>query len=332
MFLKKHTLFLRRSLKTRLRAPVCGNGLFLSILNAPDVKELISATLTRRLAAPGAWLSLVIILAAVVGLLWKPGQKKVNDAFTLLLILTGAVLVLGPEFVYLRDQFGWRLNTVFKFYYQAWLIWGIAAAYASARLLASLKKGPGIIFTTGLVILLAMSLVYPVFGLWSKTNGFGTPDNWTLDSTAYFAQESHDEMAAIHWLQAAPDGIVAEAVSSTGGSYTNYGRVSMLSGQAAVLGWMGHESQWRGGSQEMGSRQPDLERLYCSRSWEDTLAILTQYQIRYVFVGNLERTTYAANGNTCPVGIYEVKFNQHLTPVFQQGQATIYEVSQMRFP
>ena len=40
--------------------------------------------------------------------------------FALLLILTGVLLTLGPEFIYLRDNFGVRLNTTFKFYYQAW--------------------------------------------------------------------------------------------------------------------------------------------------------------------------------------------------------------------
>ncbi|HID24560.1 MAG TPA: NAD-dependent epimerase/dehydratase family protein, partial [Planctomycetaceae bacterium] len=47
----------------------------------------------------------------------------------LLLVLTGALLTLAVEFVYLRDVFGTRMNTVFKFYFQTWALWGIAGAY-----------------------------------------------------------------------------------------------------------------------------------------------------------------------------------------------------------
>jgi uncharacterized membrane protein len=99
----------------------------------------------------------------------------------------------------------------------------------------------------------------------------------------------------------------------------------MLSGFPAVLGWIGHESQWRGGGREMGSRQSDLERLYCTRDWQEAESILDQYNIRYVFVGALERNTYRPNNTSCPLGLVEGKFQTYLKPVFQQGSATIYE-------
>ena len=56
--------------------------------------------------------------------------------FVLLLILTGLLLTLGPEFVYLRDNFGVRLNTTFKFYYQAWVMFGVAAVFGLDYLLS----------------------------------------------------------------------------------------------------------------------------------------------------------------------------------------------------
>ena len=46
------------------------------------------------------------------------------------------MLTLAPEFVILRDNFNSRINTVFKFYYQAWTLWSIAAAYGAYSLLA----------------------------------------------------------------------------------------------------------------------------------------------------------------------------------------------------
>ena len=68
--------------------------------------------------------------------------------------------------------------------------------------------------------------------------------HWTLDGADYRYRDNSDEMSAIEWLRTAPYGIVAEAI---GGSYSEYARVSTYSGQPTVLGWQGHESQWRGG-------------------------------------------------------------------------------------
>ena len=64
----------------------------------------------------------------------KPHPGLNPEAFTLLLVLLGCGLVLVPEFFYLRDQFGWRVNTIFKFYFEAWIAWGITAAFGTVVL------------------------------------------------------------------------------------------------------------------------------------------------------------------------------------------------------
>jgi uncharacterized membrane protein len=92
-----------------------------------------------------------------------------------------------------------------------------------------------------------------------------------------------------------------------------------------VLGWIGHENQWRGGNIEIGSRQGDIERLYCSQEWTEIKPILDVYNIRYVVIGSLERSTYQPNQSSCPTGLEETKFHQFLVPVFQSGGVTIFE-------
>jgi uncharacterized membrane protein len=166
-----------------------------------------------------------------------------------------------------------------------------------------------------------MGLTYTVLGIWQKTNGFAPPSGLTLDGTAYLQSQSPDEMAAIDWLSTAPSGVVAEAV---GGSYTVYGRASTMSGQPTVLGWDFHETQWRGGGDETGSRQVDVQRLYCTRNWEEAEPIIRQYHIRYIFLGNLERSTYTAQ--SCAGGLNEGKFIRWLPVAFRQGDVTIYTV------
>jgi uncharacterized membrane protein len=82
-----------------------------------------------------------------------------------------------------------------------------------------------------------------------------------------------------------------------------------------VLGWPGHESQWRGGYEEQGSRQGDIETLYATADWSTAKDILARYNIRYVFVGNLERGAL----------LQEEKFMSRMRLAFHQGNVAVYE-------
>ncbi len=57
--------------------------------------------------------------------------------FALLLVGAAAVLTIAPDFVYLRDNFAVRINTVFKLYYQGWIMFSIAGAFAVWSVLAA---------------------------------------------------------------------------------------------------------------------------------------------------------------------------------------------------
>ncbi len=273
--------------------------------------ELFTQANARRGAYIGGALTLLAVAGGAVSLLFfrkMPNNTEQDErrapsatSFILLLTLLGALLVTAPEYFYLRDQFSTRMNTIFKFYYQAWLLWSLAAAYGISILL---KKKSGIV----LFALILTSLIYPVYGVMSKARG----NTLTLDSAAYIQE---DEAAAIEWLKNAPDGIILEAV---GGSYTGYARIATNTGIPTVLGWPGHESQWRGGHEEMGSRQGDIEMIYSTPDWKTAETLLAQYDVRYVVIGLLEESTYL---------LKEEKFDRFLELVFSQGSVRIY-----RFP
>lgn len=299
-----------------------------------DLATLFQLASQRRLLYIGGLLTLVIMLVVALAMLFgsliaakkDPVQPDGEDPtgftelipdsdptpFVLMLILLGGLLVLIPDFVFLRDQFGWRINTIFKFYYQAWMLWSLMAALGTAMLLMKLRRFWDWAFRLGLFFTLLMAFTYTVLGLMTKTNDFKPTFGWTLDGAAYMQRDNPDEAQAIAWLIQAPDGVVVEAV---GGSYSNYGRISTLTGLPTVLGWPGHEGQWRGSSTPQGTRQEDVKLLYESSSWTEAEAILKKYDIRYIYIGSLERSTYHVN---------ESKFQHILQPIYSQGNVVIY--------
>jgi uncharacterized membrane protein len=320
--------------------PLIGELYVGSLGGEPTGGQLISEAFSRRLINLG-WVTVTVLLGLGVGLIltfirrswvglsrspaeastpgntparFESGEFNSVHTFVILLIVVGCLLVLFTENFYLRDQFNSRINTIFKFYYQAWLFWGIAAAFSTVYLLRELRSIWGGIYWLVLGALLAALLVYPVFGLWTKTSGFSPAGGYSLDGAAHLQASYPDDFAAIAWLEDAPPGVVLEAV---GGQYSDFARVATYSGQPAVLGWEGHESQWRGGYREMGNRKQDIERIYLTSDWEETKALLELYDVRYVFVGTLERNTYP---------VKQAKFDRFLEPVFSQDGVTIYEV------
>lgn len=320
--------------------PLLGD-IYLSTMGGLSSSSVLSASLTRRVNGSG-WITLFLLLALTCGYLWGMVKTKIKPRtgllpgedqdvpvateppgklesfphdFVVILITMGSLLVLFVEFFYLRDQFGSRMNTIFKFYYQTWLFWGLSAAFASAVLLKRLQGIWNILFRIGFILLLAAALTYPFLSLWTKTSGFDPPSGFTLDGTAYMERNSTDEMAAIRWIENSPDGVVLEAV---GPQYSEFARVATNSGQPNVLGWAGHESQWRGGRREIGTREEDIEAIYSSNNWEQTKLLLDMYDVRYIFIGDLERRVYRIN---------EAKFERFLgEPAFAAGQVSVYEV------
>jgi YYY domain-containing protein len=234
--------------------------------------------------------------------------------FPLLLLTFATLLVLAPEFVYLRDQFGYRINTVFKFYYQAWILFSLVASFGVATLLQNLSFKANVAFRITIGLVIFAGLLYPAFGLLTKTNNFKPTFGFNLNDFDRFQRENPDDAAAIQFLLTAPDGIVAEAI---GDGYSAYGRVSMYTGLQTVLGWPGHEAQWRGSYALQGTRREDITRLYTTARWEEAQTIIQQYNIRYIYIGTLERLSMRVN---------EAKFSPFLTPIFQEGNVVIYEV------
>ena len=301
------------------------------VIGQQTISSLLVETVRVRLSDPWTSILLALLIAVALALVWRwlrgrddalPAMRmEPTTAFVLLMVLVGLALTLIVEWIYLRDNFGVRMNTVFKFYYQGWVLMGLASVYGSYYLLERVRGLGRALFGLGLALLLAGGLVYTVFAGYSRAEGF-SGENWTLDGAAWIERHHPDDYAAIEWLNAHADGTPV-VLETPGKSYNYEGRISALTGLPSVLGWSLHEGQWRGSHEEQGKREPDIEAIYSTivRTDQDAvhvLALLEKYDVTYVYVGPTERGRYPQAGLE--------KFEWLLEPVFRQGEATIYLV------
>jgi YYY domain-containing protein len=297
---------------------------------------IAAGLLAVRLVPDRALLVLALAGAVLCATLAWERRAHPGDAFALLLLAAGAALVAGCEVLFIKDYFGpgfQRMNTVFKFYYQAWLLTGIAAAFGVLRaweLLGSgspapTASGPAAgrhveallargAFALTLALLGASALVYPLVAGWARAEHFRrTP---TLDGIAYWEGRYPGDLAAIRWLQQNVQGapVILEA---PGPAYSEFNRVSAFTGLPAVIGWDQHERLWRGERMydEIARRQHDADQAFRTPQVREAQAFLEKYHVQYVYAGPLERQKY---------GPAVEKFAQFMDIVYQADGVTIY--------
>ncbi len=274
----------------------------------------------EQIADRGAgWLTVLAfggLLAAALLALWleltsdEDRAERAGVVFALVLASTAFLLILGTEFYYVGDVFNNRMNSVFKLYYQAWLLLALAGGFAVYYLASAWRvsyKHERIVrigWASGVGIVLAGAALYPLGATFDRLrpyNADGTlyEERHGLDGIARFPA---GEVEAIGWLtrQAQRQEIViAEAfcpqADCTGNDYTEAGRISGATGAPTILGWAGHEDQWRGGgSGARAGRFEDVERLFKTTSMTEVAEIVEKYGVTYIYVGPLERRTYDA--------------------------------------
>ena len=102
-----------------------------------------------------------------------------------------------------------------------------------------------------------------------------------------------------------------------GSDYSDYGRISASTGLPTILGWKGHELQWRGSAKPIEGRETDVTRIYQSHDEEEVRLILEKYQVRYVYLGHRELSSY---------GIGKLaSFDDLLRTAFTANGVIIYE-------
>jgi len=112
-----------------------------------------------------------------------------------------------------------------------------------------------------------------------------------LDGQVWLKDNNLEDNEIIDYLNKNEKGqpVILEA---QGDSYTDYERISAFTGLPTVAGWWVHEWLWRGSSDIVGNRIPEVVSLYESKDIEETKMLINKYQIKYVVIARLERQKY----------------------------------------
>ncbi len=237
------------------------------------------------------WISFLIFMM----ILWR--NKSVNNQqltinnFVFLLFSFGTFLVIIPEFFYIKDIYPahFRANTMFKLGYQAFIMMGIASIYVFFRIKTIKKSLLSLLLTISYLLLAILVLIYPFFSVPSYYGTLRQPVE--TDGSVWLSTTYPEDKEIIDYLNRYEKGqpVILEA---QGDSYTDFERISAFTGLPTVAGWWVHEWLWRGSSDVIARRIPDVITLYESSDIQKTRQLIEKYRIKYVIISKIERQKY----------------------------------------
>ncbi len=262
-----------------------------------------------------AFLLFVEALVAVLAVTWISAPRQDNQSPMLVMgfIALAAALGIGVDLITLKGDIS-RMNAVFKFYLQGWVLWGLAAAYSLWWLghqAARWRPWARGAWLGAVVVLVAATAIYPILGSRARLADRSEVLPPTLDGMAFMGPSTYqypgwcnvegsvslaDDAEVIRWLRENVQGspVIAEAVTPI---YCWGSRISVYTGLPTVIGWEWHQRQQRWAYQWMiDERLRDVNTLYRTQDPGAARAVLDKYGVKYVVVGQVERLYYPASG------------------------------------
>jgi YYY domain-containing protein len=288
----------------------------------------------------------LVVLALL--LLFRP-EVSAETAYLNLLTFTGLSILLGVEFFFLRDWLGgseaYRMNTLFKFFTQVWIIFGLVAAVTLPQLWQWSQRWPWsgqLAWISVALVLLLATLTYPLLGTRVRIDDRFPGDNnnrpaiGTLDGLAYMTVGTFEfewppgsrtfnpvqlkyDYEAIRWLQDNVSGtpIIAEAKI---GYYREGGmRVAAYTGFPSILGGL-HQNEQRPPS-EIGERDFVVNGFWTNPDPAQTLELMDELDVSYIYIGQVERINY---GDDITDKFDQLVIQGELEVVFKNEKTKIY--------
>ncbi|MBN1953562.1 MAG: glycosyltransferase family 39 protein [Anaerolineae bacterium] len=270
---------------------------------------LLVIGLALSLLVPAALVAAPMVVLALA-LVLDP-EAPVERRLVWLMVAGALALTLAVEVVVLEGDIG-RMNTVFKFYNQVWILLAVSTAAALVWLLERMSRWPIEAWQAWWVAmgaLVAATALFPALAIPAKLqdrfHGWTGP---TLDGMAYMeyavAYDPRGEVdmgrdyAAITWMQENISGspVILEGLAPY--EYLWGNRVSVYTGLPAVVGWRWHQVQQRmaGSPSAVEQRHLQVAECYSTTDVARALEILRQYNVRYIYVGPYEEISYPTEG------------------------------------
>ena len=268
-------------------------------------------------------------------LMLKPGQSD-GRRFLLFLIGTAVTLTLVVELIYLPGDIG-RMNTVFKFYLQAWILLALSSGVCLSWCIKSLrywKPHLAVIWQALLFIIVTSAALFTLMGTADKIRDRMAPEAPnTLDGMAFMAYATYydlgvemdlsEDYRAIHWLQ---ENVLGSPVILEGQAYEyRWGnRFTIYTGLPGVVGWNWHQRQQRSilRNNIVQERVDAVNTFYLTEEQDFVVDFIDKYDISYIVLGQLERIFYPGAGLE--------KFERYegllWKAVFQDSNTVIYKV------
>ncbi len=282
------------------------------------------------------WMVLLMAFWALI-LLLRPNQPDVKRV-VLFMIGTALVLTLAVEIIVLEGDLG-RMNTVFKFYLQAWTLLSISAAaslvWVYPAVIEQWKTGWRDFWHIAAVALFSAAAMFTLFAGLDKIrdrinpNAAHSLDGMTFMATSTYWQSDwvmdlNQDYQAIQWMQENVEGspVIVEANTP---EYLWGSRYTIYTGLPGVVGWNWHQRQQRGivSADWVTNRIIEVQNFYTTQDRQAVEDFLDKYNVQYIIVGQLEKAYYGADGM--------LKFDQWngdlWDAVYQVSDTTIYQVT-----
>lgn len=280
----------------------------------------------------------MILIAGLMGFRRNitPVKRTIN-----ILISSAFGLTLFVELFVLDGDIG-RMNTVFKFYMQSWLLLAIVTGSTLPVILTHINTrwhyASRLIWQTGLVSLVFLAALYPLLAINGKWNVRMQKEEavLTLDGMAFMNYVTYTDNGreislagdyeALKWMQRNISGspVIVEAHSNN--PYRSVGsRVSMYTGLPSIIGWDWHQRQQRPTfpADLVSRRIQDVNLLYTTLNTQDILLVIAKYDVSYIYTGELEKATY---GEMHVGRLDEMARGGRLKLVYENKSTRIYQV------